>query len=95
MSDALRQSRAANLPGDEIITPRLRLIPLKLADLDDLAQMYADPEVMRGSSGVAAPRSREDSVEWLTRTLVTPAERSHRTFRVERRDDETFLGRCT
>ena len=43
----------------EILTARLRLVPLKPADLDDLARMYADPEVMLGSSGVGSVRSRE------------------------------------
>lgn len=80
-------------PAD-ILTARLRLVPLKRADLDDLAQMYSDPDVMLGSSGVAAARSRGDSEEWLRHTLVSPAAPFHCTFRVEGRGDGGFLGRC-
>jgi RimJ/RimL family protein N-acetyltransferase len=78
----------------EILTARLRLVPLKPADLDDLARMYADPEVMLGSSGVGSVRSREDSAEWLRHTLTSPIAPFHRTFRVEDRGDGGFLGRC-
>lgn len=56
--------------------------------------MYADPEVMLGSSGVPVARSREESVEWLTRTLVSQTADFHHTFRVEHRADGKFLGRC-
>jgi RimJ/RimL family protein N-acetyltransferase len=78
----------------EILTARLRLVPLKPADLGDLAQMYSDPDVMLGSSGVAAARSREDSEEWLRHALATSKGPFHRTFRVECRGDGAFVGRC-
>ncbi len=69
-------------------------MPLQPADLDNLAQMYADPEVMLGSSGVAAARSRKDSEAWLRQALASPTAPYHRTFRVESRGDGSFLGRC-
>ncbi|MGD3111165.1 GNAT family N-acetyltransferase [Streptomyces sp. YGL11-2] len=38
-------------PVPELLTARLRLRPWRDNDLDPLAEMYADPEVMRYSSG--------------------------------------------
>jgi ribosomal-protein-alanine N-acetyltransferase len=78
----------------DILTPRLFLKPLSADDLDDLAALYADPEVMRGSSGVAAPRDRAESAAWLTGTLSVPNEAAWVTFRVEGRGTGAFLGRC-
>src|SRR6266571_4374186 len=92
--EALAEAVTPPARSAEILTARLRLVPLKPADLDDLARMYADPEVMVGSSGVGSVRSREDSAEWLRHTLVTPTAPFHRTFRVEDRGDGGFLGRC-
>jgi [ribosomal protein S5]-alanine N-acetyltransferase len=79
----------------EILTTRLRLTPLTAGDLEDLAAMYSDPEVMLGSSGAAIPRTREESMEWLNRTLASRcADVGHETFRVNERDGGAFLGRC-
>jgi RimJ/RimL family protein N-acetyltransferase len=79
----------------EIVTTRLRLTPLCSTDFEELADMYADPKVMLGSSGSAMPRSREESLKWLTRTLRTICiERGRATFRVEDRASGTLFGRC-
>jgi len=79
----------------ELLTRRLRLSPLSAGDFDELAAMYADPEVMLGSSGAAVPRTRAESMEWLSRTLASAAARVGRqTFRVAERDTGAFLGRC-
>lgn len=57
--------------------------------------MYSDPEVMLGSSGAAVPRTREESKEWLDRTLSTScADAGRETFRVDDRASGRFLGRC-
>jgi [ribosomal protein S5]-alanine N-acetyltransferase len=79
----------------EILTTRLRLTPLSADDFDELAAMYSDPEVMFGSSGAAVPRTREESMEWLNRTLASSCAKFGReTFRVDERDSSAFLGRC-
>jgi ribosomal-protein-alanine N-acetyltransferase len=64
------------------------------SDLDDLARMYADPEVMRGSAGLARGRTREQSSLWLQHELSIAREPWHRTFRVDDRTEHTFIGRC-
>jgi ribosomal-protein-alanine N-acetyltransferase len=56
--------------------------------------MYADPEVMRGSSGIARGRTREESSLWLQHELSIAHEPWHGTFRVEDRTEHTFVGRC-
>jgi RimJ/RimL family protein N-acetyltransferase len=79
----------------EILTKRLRLTPLSADDFDELAAMYSDPEVMLGSSGAAVPRTRVESMEWLTRILTSSsAGVGRQTFRVDERDTGAFLGRC-
>jgi RimJ/RimL family protein N-acetyltransferase len=77
-----------------ILTPRLQLRPLGAEDLDDLVALYADCEVMRGSSGVATLRDRAASEGWLTQTLAVPMTGGWATFRVGDRSTGTFLGRC-
>ncbi len=79
----------------EILTSRLRLRPLSITDLEALVDMYADPEVMVGSSGEALARSRQESTEWLEHALSTSGPAAgFETFRVEERDGGAFLGRC-
>jgi RimJ/RimL family protein N-acetyltransferase len=79
----------------EILTTRLRLTPLSADDFEELAAMYSDPEVMLGSSGAAVPRTREESLEWLNRTLASSrADFGRETFRVDERESGAFLGRC-
>jgi [ribosomal protein S5]-alanine N-acetyltransferase len=79
----------------EILTTRLRLTPLCAEDFEELAAMYSDPEVMLGSSGAAVPRTRAESMEWLTRTLASScADVGRQTFRVDGRESGAFLGRC-
>jgi RimJ/RimL family protein N-acetyltransferase len=92
-----RQMHTAPGPGKlpvEIETDRLFLAPIQSRDLDDLARMYTDPEVMRGSSGIAKARSREESNDWLSRALSAREKPWHSTFRVENRVDRRFIGRC-
>jgi ribosomal-protein-alanine N-acetyltransferase len=92
-----RQLHTTARPGKlpiEIETDRLLLAPIHSGDLDDLARMYSDPEVMRGSSGIARARSREESNDWLSRALSAREKPWHSTFRVENRVDHRFIGRC-
>jgi RimJ/RimL family protein N-acetyltransferase len=77
-----------------ILTPRLSLHPLVEDDAEDLAALHADVDVMRGSSGVARPRSRRASEEWLRRTLSVSGTGGWETFRVGDRITGAFLGRC-
>ncbi|HVC41730.1 MAG TPA: GNAT family N-acetyltransferase [Candidatus Saccharimonadales bacterium] len=78
----------------DIFTPRLRLHPLCEGDIDDLVSLHADSEVMRGSSGVAEPRDRAVSEQWLARTLAVPRSDGWATYRVDDRTTGSFLGRC-
>jgi ribosomal-protein-alanine N-acetyltransferase len=78
----------------EILTPRLRLRPLCEKDLEELASLDADSEVMRGSSGFAIPRNRDGTAEWLQRTLSISTKAAWLTFRVDDRLSGAFLGRC-
>jgi ribosomal-protein-alanine N-acetyltransferase len=78
----------------EILTPRLRLRPLCEKDIEELASLDADSEVMRGSSGFAIPRNRVGTVEWLQQTLSISTKDAGLTFRVDARVSGVFLGRC-
>jgi RimJ/RimL family protein N-acetyltransferase len=78
----------------EILTPRLRLQPLCDKDIEELASLDADSEVMRGSSGFAIPRNRVGTVEWLQQTLSVSTTDAWLTFRVDDRLSGAFLGRC-
>jgi RimJ/RimL family protein N-acetyltransferase len=64
------------------------------SDLNDLALMHADPEVMQGSTGTARGRERTESSAWLAHALSSTDKPWHRTFRVEDRRDHIFVGRC-
>jgi RimJ/RimL family protein N-acetyltransferase len=78
----------------DILTTRLRLRPLEKSDLDDLVALHLEPLVMLGSSGVATPRTRALSEEWLRRTLTLADGDGLGAFRLEERDTGTFVGRC-
>jgi RimJ/RimL family protein N-acetyltransferase len=78
----------------DILTTRLRLRPLTERDLDDLVALHLDALVMLGSSGVATPRTRAMSEEWLRRTLQLSDSDGVGAFRLEERDTGAFLGRC-
>ncbi len=94
LDDLNRHPRIDHVSAVEIDTTRLHLAPLQSSDLDDLIQMYADPEVMRGSSGIARARTREESIDWLAGALSRRDKPWHSTFRVENRVGCRFIGRC-
>jgi len=70
-----------------LTTERLRLRPLARDDLDLLATLFSDPEVMRFSLGLL---DREQALEKLDRMLATGWD----SFVVERIEDDRFAGIC-
>jgi ribosomal-protein-alanine N-acetyltransferase len=72
-------------------TQRLRLRPLVRDDLDSLATLLGDPEVMRFSLGLL---DREQAGEKLDRILATCAARGWNSFAVEWIQDDRFAGIC-
>jgi RimJ/RimL family protein N-acetyltransferase len=73
-------------------TERLVLRGFRLADLDALAAMYADPEVAR-FIGPRRPRDRVETWRSLETILGQWALRGYGLFAVESRRDGAFLGR--
>jgi [ribosomal protein S5]-alanine N-acetyltransferase len=82
--------------GSEIATirtERLTLRPFTAGDLDDLAELCADPEVVRYiSDGTTA--SREETAGWLDRCLDHYRDHGFGLWCVRRTEDDRFLGRC-
>ncbi|MBJ6121156.1 GNAT family N-acetyltransferase [Sphingomonas mollis] len=74
-----------------IDTERLTLRPWQTDDLDPLADLCADPEVMRHLDGV---RSRASVADWMATQNDIQAERGHCFWAMERRDDRRLLGFC-
>lgn len=72
-----------------IETPRLRLRPLRLEDLDAMARLLGDAETMRH---LPRPLSAGESREWIERNLQRYQLEGTGLFAVERRDDGAFLG---
>lgn len=70
-------------------TERLLLRPIGPGDLDDFAELHADPEVTRFirplDRDAAAERIRVDGLEW--------ERRGHGIFTIRGREGERFLGR--
>jgi RimJ/RimL family protein N-acetyltransferase len=74
-------------------TERLRLRPLALDDLDAMAALYADPDVMR-YLGVGKPMSRDDSERSVQRMVRSWEVDGFGQFAVERKEDGALVGRC-
>jgi ribosomal-protein-alanine N-acetyltransferase len=74
-------------------TERLRLRPLALDDLDAIASLYSDPEVIQ-YLGVGKPLSHEDSERSVQRMVRSWEVDGFGQVAVERKDDGTFVGRC-
>lgn len=72
-------------------TPRLVLRRFTPADLDFLAALFADPEVMRFSLGV---RDREVSRLWLENVIASYADNGWGHWAVVTRDDGRLIGFC-
>ncbi|HZR38638.1 MAG TPA: GNAT family N-acetyltransferase [Ktedonobacteraceae bacterium] len=72
-------------------TDHLLFRPLALSDLDDLATLYADPEVMRFLGG---PRSRDEVQRVLNRYIREYQMYGHSFFATILKSDERFIGQC-
>src|SRR5438046_10583341 len=77
----------------EIETERLRLRQFRREDLDALAAIYADPEVMR-YMGTGRPATREQTQASVERFLVSWATSGLGLWAVEARGDGGRLGHC-
>ncbi|GAB2756498.1 GNAT family N-acetyltransferase [Streptomyces bullii] len=75
----------------EILTARLRLRPWRDDDLDPLAEMNADPEVMR-YIGDGSVRTRDETAAGLARMRAEWEERGHGMFAVELRETGEMTG---
>jgi ribosomal-protein-alanine N-acetyltransferase len=72
-------------------TEHLLFRPLMLSDLDDLAALYADPEVMRFLGG---PRSREEVQHILNRYIREYEIYGHSFFATIEKREQRFIGQC-
>ncbi len=75
----------------ELHTARLRLRPWYDDDLDALAEMYADPEVMR-YIGDGSVRTRDETAAGLARMRAEWDEQGHGMFAVELRESGELTG---
>jgi ribosomal-protein-alanine N-acetyltransferase len=74
-----------------IETPRLRFRPLILDDTNDLAALYADPEVMMFFEGL---RSREQAAREIEKAQECYRSLGYYFWATIHRDDDRFIGRC-
>lgn len=74
-------------------TTRLRLRGFRMADLDQLASIYGDSEVMR-YIGLGLPMSREAASERLTAMIFRWETRRIPIWAVEQKDSGELIGRC-
>ncbi len=74
-----------------IETERLLLREFAPEDLELLAPIFADPEVMRF---YPEPFTRERTAGWIARSIALYAERGHGLWAMVRREDGLFLGDC-
>jgi ribosomal-protein-alanine N-acetyltransferase len=72
-------------------TEHLLFRPLTLADLDDLAVLYADPDVMRFLGG---PRDRDEVKRVLNRYIKEYEMYGHSFFATLLKSDQRFIGQC-
>jgi len=72
-------------------TEHLLFQPLTRANLDDLAALYADPEVMRFLGG---PRRKDEVQHVLNRYIQEYEIYGHSFFATMRKSDQRFIGQC-
>jgi RimJ/RimL family protein N-acetyltransferase len=72
-------------------TPRLRLREYTHGDLDDLAAMFADDELMRYYSH---PKSRDESLAWIEWNLELYEQRGFGLWVMESLETSEFVGDC-
>lgn len=73
-----------------IDTARMRLRPLDESDLDVVAEMFSDPEVMRFS--VTGTRNRDETRAWFDKVLRVAAEEGLGFLAATRKTDGEYLG---
>lgn len=71
-------------------TSRLRFREMTTDDLDDMAELLGDPLVM---AYYPAPKTRQESLDWITRMQARYAEHGHGLWIVETHEGE-FVGDC-
>lgn len=71
-------------------TARLRFREMTADDLDEMAALLGDPAVM---TYYPAPKTREESLDWITRMQARYAEHGHGLWIIETHDGK-FLGDC-
>ena len=72
-------------------TERLRLRPMRHDDLDDMAALLGDPEVM---AYYPRPKDRDEARAWISWTLDSYARHGHGLWVVESRATGEFYGDC-
>lgn len=77
----------------EITTDRLYLRPFQLTDLDWLAAIWADPDVMR-YVGTSGPRSREKAQKRLGELIEHQQQHGFSIWAVLLQDGQTPIGYC-
>ena len=71
-------------------TARLRFREMTIDDLDAMADLLGDPMVM---AYYPAPKTRKESLDWITRMQARYDEHGHGLWIIETHDGE-FLGDC-
>ena len=79
--------RSRHLPA---ATERLRFREMGPADIDAMATLLGDPEVM---AFYPATKTREEAAEWIVRSMRSYAEHGHGLWVVETHDG-AFVGDC-
>jgi ribosomal-protein-alanine N-acetyltransferase len=72
-------------------TEHLQFRPLTLSDLDAMAKLYADPEVMRFLGG---PRDRQEVQRVLQGYIREYQTYGHSFFATIQKSDQQFIGHC-
>jgi RimJ/RimL family protein N-acetyltransferase len=79
------------VPDSVIVTERLSLREMTHDDLDDMAALLGDPEVMRF---YPRPKTRDDASAWIAWNLDLYRDRGFGLWVVQLRDGGAFVGDC-
>ena len=81
-----------SVPGPILVTDRLLLRPFQWSDLDVLAALASDPDVMRYIGN--GPETREEVIQGMERAIRRWYEQGMSWWAVLNRSDEQVIGRC-
>lgn len=87
---------ASEMPGTKsfpIETSRLLIRPIRLDDLDKLAEIVADAKVMR-YIGNGSPLDRDQTEAYIRKTMRSEEENGYSRYAVCLRDSEILIGVC-